>query len=78
MREGPWTTADIGALLRRSREAGGFDQGEAAKALGKSVTAIWGWESGTHCPDAATLLNALEVYGFTLRVSRPRKRGPNI
>ncbi len=76
MKERPYTTADIGRLLRRSREAAGFDQGEAAKALDRSVTAIWGWESGNHCPDAATLLNALETYGFSLRVTRPRKRRP--
>ncbi len=78
MKEQPWTTADVGDLLRRTRRAAEMSMPTAAEGLGRSITAVSGWENGRHCPDAADLLNALEMYGFSLRVSRPRKRDSSI
>ena len=74
MKGGTWTTEEVGQVLRRARRSAGMTRLEAADNIGNATSNIWGWEQGHHCPNAAAFLNALELYGFTLTVQRPRPR----
>lgn len=54
--------------IRQARREKGWSQARLAEASGVSVTAIGGWEDGTHSPQLAQLARVLDVLALRLDV----------
>lgn len=59
----------IAIELHRLREAAGFERPDAAKRLGKAVTAVGHYETGRNLPTPADLEVLLNFYGVPERVA---------
>jgi len=69
--------AGVGQRIRAHREARGWTQGDLAKRLGRTQTAVSYWESGQRglsIDDLVDLAHALGVDGAELLPDRPRRQ----
>ena len=68
-------------LLRAKRKSAKLTTAEAAKAIGKTSTAIWRYENDVTLPSIDTLLAMLKVYGAEIKdvfVRLPEKEREDI
>jgi len=62
----PELAPEIGARIRRAREANDCTRAELAVRVGRSEQSIWLWETGRHLPPLPVLVVVAETLGLTL------------
>jgi uncharacterized protein len=66
---------DVGAMLRRAREAAGWSQAEVAAMAGTSQSAVARYETGAAVPSLATLERLLAACGERMILSAEAAEG---
>jgi transcriptional regulator with XRE-family HTH domain len=67
------TTLASGRLIREARQLAGLTQGELARRLGTTQSAISNWERGHDTPRVETLARIVEACGFVADVTFRRQ-----